>query len=144
MDNLSIIYGDLGRLDECIEILVKKMKVDPKDPEIYFNLGVTYCEKNDYHSSMRYYLKAVKLRPDYPSAYINMASMTMEEGDNEKGLDYLLKALELPIDDNFILGILYEDLITVYTKLENTEKAAYYKIKLDDLRSTTKENNKID
>lgn len=145
MGNLELIYCKLEKYDECIESLVKRLKIDPKDAVTYFNLGNIYYEKNDYHMSMNYFKKAIKLKPDYTSAYINLGSLIFEDLDDaEKGLEYLIKAMDLNIEDNITLEVLYKNLINVYTKLENTEKAAYYKIKLDDLRSTTKENSKID
>ena len=90
---------------------------------------------------MHYYQEAIKLNPDFSRAYINMGTITIIDGETEKGLEYLLKAMEFPIEDEFILSVLYEDLIKVYTKLENLKEAAYFKLKLANLESVAEEND---
>jgi tetratricopeptide (TPR) repeat protein len=66
---LAVDYGNLGRWDEAIEVLLRAVKINKKPisryPLVYYYLGYFYQKKADTHNSSKYYSMAVKMPPDY-------------------------------------------------------------------------------
>lgn len=59
--NLGAVLGKLNRNDEAISYLEQAVKLYPKVPSVYNNLGFRYLAKNDYAKALQIYDKAVML-----------------------------------------------------------------------------------
>ncbi len=56
------------------EALVKS----PNDEVLFFNLGVTCANANQFEDAEKYYRKAIELKPDFGNAYLNLADLVLK------------------------------------------------------------------
>ena len=56
------------------EALVKS----PNDEVLFFNLGVTCVNANQFDDAEKYYRKAIELKPDFINAYLNLADLFLK------------------------------------------------------------------
>lgn len=71
--NLTAATECLALEDSAIKEYVEKIKRNPGDAELHFNLGVVYAEKNLVQASLAEFLNAIKLNPNFPLAYYRAA-----------------------------------------------------------------------
>jgi len=60
---LGKFYFFNERYDEALRALQKSLKLDPENPEVYYNTGIVYEAKNDTVSAKEMYLRALELNP---------------------------------------------------------------------------------
>lgn len=65
---LGKFYFVNERYDEAIEKLKKAVKIDKKNAEIYYSLGIVYESKNLFKKADQMYTKALELNPDHELA----------------------------------------------------------------------------
>ncbi len=56
------------KYDAAIRDFEKALKIDPNNPEIYYNLGIVYEAKNMNEKAGEMYRRALELNPDYTFA----------------------------------------------------------------------------
>lgn len=151
--DMSYKMGDIARYNE---LMTKIVASDPKNPEIYFNLGVGSGELGNKAKAIEYYSKALELNPDYEGALINMAvlklsgedklveqmnSLGNSAADNKKydelkkerqaiysdALPYLERAHKLNPKNQEVI----RTLMNIYGQLGNDDKYKEMKAKLD-------------
>ena len=69
----AFIYNDLKKMDKFGELIQEAIKLDPKNPVLYFNLGVASGEQGLEEDAIKYYKKCVELDPNYRDGYLNLA-----------------------------------------------------------------------
>ena len=69
----------LGNKDEFAKLMGDAVELDPKNPALYFNLGVISGEQGDIEKAKEYYEKCISLDPDYVDAYVNLGSAYLED-----------------------------------------------------------------
>jgi tetratricopeptide (TPR) repeat protein len=69
----------LENKDEFAKLMNEAIELDPKNPSLFFNLGVISGEQGDIEKAKEYYNKAIELDPDYADAYINLGSAMLED-----------------------------------------------------------------
>ena len=57
-----------GMYDEAIGNYEKAISIDPKDENLYYNLGRAYKEKGDFKTAYEKVKKALELKPDFKEA----------------------------------------------------------------------------
>src|SRR3989338_10431823 len=57
-----------GMYDEAIGNYEKAISIDPKDENLYYNLGRAYKETGDYKTAYEKVKKALELKPDFKEA----------------------------------------------------------------------------
>ncbi len=153
------LYYQLGDFNKYKELMEQVVQMDPDNPVLYFNLGVTAEKLGDTENSRKYYEKAIELDPSMVNAYINIAaailqqeqpivtemnSLGMSAADNKRykelekqktqfyvdALPYLKKAVEL--DENN-LGAL-RTIMNIYYQTGEDAKAKEIKEKIDSLK----------
>lgn len=117
------LYVKLKRMDKFSELMKKAIEMDPTNPVLYYNLGVTNFNQKKIVEAKKYYLKAIELKPDYTDAYMNLAVLLL---DKEEVI--VEKMNNLPASD-----------MKSYEKLEKERKDVYkealpYLEKADSLR----------
>ena len=65
---------NIGELDDAIKYLSRCLTITTNIPEIYYNLGVAYFDKQDYKQAMDCFKQSIKLKPEYDLAYFNFMS----------------------------------------------------------------------
>ncbi|MBT8256048.1 MAG: tetratricopeptide repeat protein [Bacteroidia bacterium] len=73
--DLAYKMGDMAKYDKLMNEVVK---VDPNNPELYYNLGVSAGQLGDDKKAKEYYRKAMELKPNYDLAQINMAALLLK------------------------------------------------------------------
>lgn len=103
-------------------------QLEPKDPEIWNNMGLIARKRGDVAKAREAYQKALELKPDYPEALNNLAVLDMQAGNNTQAEQYLQKALKLSAaypEANFHYAMLLEQ------KGDKKQAVDYYKRFLD-------------
>ncbi|MFI5149531.1 MAG: tetratricopeptide repeat protein [Bacteroidia bacterium] len=75
-------------LDEAIKEYKRGLEIYDKDPEIYFNIGITYADMGRRDSAEHYYNKCLALRPSYGGARNNLGVYYFNDKKYEKALEY--------------------------------------------------------
>ena len=65
------------------------MKLDPKLPEAYNGVGVTYYARQDLKSAIEWYKKSLRVDPQFGDGYYNLACAYAVDGQLQAGLAYL-------------------------------------------------------
>lgn len=52
-----------------------------KDPNLFFNLGVTTAKSGQVAEAEKYYMKAIELKPDFTSAHLNLGILQLHGED---------------------------------------------------------------
>lgn len=67
------IYHNSGNNEMFLTKLLENIKIDPKNPVNYFNIGTIYMEQNKDQEAIQYFEKAIEVDPTYKNAYNNLA-----------------------------------------------------------------------
>jgi hypothetical protein len=78
-----------GNFEQARRRFLEAVEVDPRVPEAYNGVGVTYRMRNDLPRALEWYKKALAVDPDFGDAYYNMACIYAMEGEKELALRYL-------------------------------------------------------
>ena len=106
---LGDIYFYQNRISEAMEMYEKAYELNPKSPEINFNIGLIYDMRYDYPNAIRYYKRAVALREDYTKARINLGLVYTKLKKYESALEQFDYVIEK--DEKNILGVYNKALI---------------------------------
>ena len=93
--NLAAISGIQGKLDNCIELLRKALKIKPDFPEGHYNLGNALKDQGKLSAAINTYNTALKLKPNFPDAQLNLGIVLKEQGEINAAITCFNKALEL-------------------------------------------------
>jgi tetratricopeptide (TPR) repeat protein len=153
------LYYQLADFNKYKDLMEQIVQMDPENPILYFNLGITAEKLGDVETSVNYYKQAIELDPSMVNAYINIAasilqqerpivdemnSLGMSAADNKRykelekqkeqfyrdALPYLKKAVEL---DDTNLGAL-RTIMNIYYQTGEDAKAKEIKEKIDSLK----------
>lgn len=152
------VYLSMGMDDKYEETLTKVIEMDPENPQLYYNLGVTAGKAKKNDKAIEYYKKAIALKPEYVEANLNLAAVMLQQdqvyieemnglgmsnADNKKydslkakrmdlyraAVPYLLTAHAGKPENADVIRTLYN----IYTQLGDTEATKSFKAKLDSL-----------
>lgn len=94
----AIARHALGRYDEALADFNRALELEPDDPEVFNNRGVTYDHLERYEEALSDYGRALKLKPDYPATLFNRGATYSSLGRYEAALADYTRALELRPD----------------------------------------------
>ncbi len=96
---IYLFQGSLHMLDKEYEqakaSFEKAWEMDPKDPDVNYNLGFACFSLGEYDKSIAYLFVALKFQPDDTSAYELIAKDYCSVGEYQKAKENLLVAREL-------------------------------------------------
>ncbi len=130
------IYLKLGKKDEFAKAMTQAITQDPKNPVLYFNVGVINQEQDKMEEAKANYKKAIELDANYSDAYLNLGSLMLEKDQvlveemnnnlsNFKKYD-VIKAKQ---------AALYKEVIPFYEKAYELKKAKAGKPDIDLART---------
>jgi len=96
LENLALLYQDLGRYGKSLEITAALLKKDPANPELNNNLGVLLLFLNRGKEAEAALLKAAGGSGASASAQVNLAGVYARRGDKADSALYYRRALENP------------------------------------------------
>ncbi len=82
-------YLEEGSFERARARFLAAIEVDPKVPEAYNGVGVTYRVRNALDDALAWYKKALSADPDFGDAYYNMACVYSLQGKEKMALRYL-------------------------------------------------------
>jgi len=92
-----------GQFEYAIMALDQVIKIQPRLPEAYVNLGYAYLGINEHQTAANAFSKAIDLRPEQVNAYYGLAAALEGVQDYEGALGAMRSYIHLsPPDDPFI------------------------------------------
>ncbi len=104
-----------GNYAKAIADFTRAVKINPKDPILWKDLGEAYMAAKFYDDAEKALLKALRLKPDYGDAIYDLGLLYFQKGDYSKAIYWLSRAANLPTYENRYLA--YYQLAQVYKKL---------------------------
>jgi tetratricopeptide (TPR) repeat protein len=103
LDKLMLRLGELKRVQELYEILLKQATRDDEKGGIYVTLGEVKFLQGQYAETLTYHEKSIEIRrkflpvnhPDFATNYNNIGLVYEKMGEYWKALLYCTKALEI-------------------------------------------------
>ncbi|MCD8411512.1 tetratricopeptide repeat protein [Tenacibaculum finnmarkense] len=77
--NEADMYIKLKQMDKFGELMKEAIALDPKNPTLYYNLGVVNFNEGMVDNAKKYYKKAIELNPEYGDAYMNLAVVVLNK-----------------------------------------------------------------
>jgi len=84
-----------GKYPEAVTSLEKAWEINPKDPDVNYNLGSAYFYLKEYQKSIVYLFTALKLQPEDLQAYELIAKAYYNTGQYQKAKEILLIAKKI-------------------------------------------------
>ena len=78
-----------GNFERARARFMEAVKLDPRRPEAYNGVGVTWRMRDDFKAALEWYKKALAVDPDFGDAYYNMACVYALTGQPDLALRYL-------------------------------------------------------
>ncbi|MBP5976214.1 tetratricopeptide repeat protein [Brasilonema sp. CT11] len=91
-----------GNEKYSLEQFNQALRLDPNDPQIYYNLGATHSHLGDNKGAIEDYNQALRLNPNYAVAYNNRGLARINLGDNKGAIEDCNQALRL--DPNYAVA----------------------------------------
>lgn len=123
---LATCYTKRSEYELAIDMFILQQNVNPRDPEIFYNLGVCYQQLHVYTKAEEYFNMAIVLKSNnFKLEYCALAEIYQSQNLNEKSLKYLLLASD-EAEDDFYLH--YKIAVTAdKTNIADSKKLAYFK-----------------
>jgi len=78
-----------GSFERARRRFLEAIDIDPRLPEAFNGVGVTYRMRNDLDAAVGWYKKSLAVDPDFGDAYYNLACVYALQGQSELALRYL-------------------------------------------------------
>jgi len=111
-----------------LRYLTQAREKRPKDPRIYYALGLAYDARNLQAEALQQYQEALRLKPDYSEAYNAMGAIYAQQGKWNEAVHAFQQAMANPFYQTpyyplFNLGLVYEKQGQWQTALSYYEQA---------------------
>jgi tetratricopeptide (TPR) repeat protein len=108
----NLLYRS-ARYQECLTELKNLLAIDPDDPHIHYNLGLTYAQLNQYNQARDEYLKALKQKENIPQIHQGLGDLYRQQHLYAKAIIEYQRALTLlpaSVETRMRLASAYEGL----------------------------------
>ena len=110
---LAITLEKLGHLHKALVTYEKAYQLDPNDPDLVLNLGMTAWHTGSMEGAERLFRLYIEARPDAPEGYNNLASVMRDRGNIDEAIETVRGAIyrlpDQPMLWNTLATILSED-----------------------------------
>ncbi|HEX6224034.1 MAG TPA: tetratricopeptide repeat protein [Chryseolinea sp.] len=120
----GICKKNLFQFDDAKKDLLRTMKIDPRQPTVYVELGELYHIENDFIKATKQYEKAIELDPQLVQAHYNLGSLALAKGDVRKGLKYYQKCNE--INPKFPQAYMMQGIVKFLARKKDVESIALF------------------
>ena len=72
---LGILYSKTGKFEKAKKHFENSIKISPKNPGLYFDLGTMYQLLNDNQKTLDCFFKVIELNPNIIDAYLSIAKI---------------------------------------------------------------------
>lgn len=101
MIQMANCYINLKQASKAKSILLRALKIDGYNDEIYYYLGESFRANNNGYSAINAYLKAVELDPDREEYYLGLARAHAMVDDYAKAIKNFNIAVQLCSEDSY-------------------------------------------
>ena len=106
------MYLAANQNSKALEQFLKALEIYPDDPNLHYDLALTYDMKGALDKTEYHLKEAIKLKPDYSDAYNYLGFVYFSQGKVDEAIKYYHKALDnelylSPQDAHMNLGIAY-------------------------------------
>lgn len=102
--NIGRALEEIGQLDGAISSFNKAMRLEPNDPETYFDIALVYDLKDDHQTAITYYMRAIEIAPEYAEAHNNLGELLMRSGKPNEALAQFQSLLSINPDNHSALN----------------------------------------
>jgi tetratricopeptide (TPR) repeat protein len=110
---LAITLEKLGHLHKALVTYQKAFQLDPHDPDLILNLGMTAWNTGNMDGAERMFRLYIEIRPDRPEGYNNLASVMRDRGKIDEAIEITRGAIyripNQPMLWNTLATVLSED-----------------------------------
>lgn len=128
----ALIFAGTGRYEDAVDVYKSILDRDPRNDEVYGELGEAYQQLGMQEEAERSFKKAINLNPDHWVAYNRLGSYYLEIGNYEKAIEPYKQIIRLAPDNS--QG--YSNLGVTYYYLTNLDEAISYFKKSFELSPT--------
>lgn len=126
LNNLAIVYQELGNHAEAVRIYKRVIKLDEDDATAHYNLGTAFEKATQYKEAVKAYKMAIDLEPEEAKYYNNMAGSLAASNKTEtaeRSYKWAIKLRPKWADAYFNLGNLLLGTNQVEKAIERLEAA---------------------
>ena len=126
-DNLAVALEKLGRIDDAIEIMLRKEKQNPAQYTTYANLGTFHLHKGEFDAGIDYIRKALAINPNAHfgrEAYQLQLAEFLRDGQKNPQLVMSMNFLHI-VHSNKVAPALYAALTQPATSPSTTQPGDY-------------------
>lgn len=91
------MYNRIGDMKNYKRVMSEVVQMDPNNPTLFYNLGVSSAQLGEKEDAIKYYKRALELNPDMVNAQVNLASVILE---GEKAIVEEMNSLGTSAADN--------------------------------------------
>lgn len=92
---LGTIYSEAGRNGIAIQLLLRSLEENPKQPEALNNLAICFRHEGKEEQARKFYEMSLSLSPENHETWSNLAGACINSGCPEKALEYSEKSLAI-------------------------------------------------
>jgi tetratricopeptide (TPR) repeat protein len=78
---LAALLLDTGRVNQALPLFESALEKDPGNPQLHFNLGLTWARKGDWSAAAGSFERAAQLSPNLVAAHVLLGSSLEHTGD---------------------------------------------------------------
>ncbi|MEO1039641.1 MAG: tetratricopeptide repeat protein [Pseudomonadota bacterium] len=90
---MGLCLDHLGRLSKALEFYERAWKLDPKNPEIYLNLGMAAWKLDMLDGAEKFLRIFADMSPGAPAAMVNLGGILRDQGRFEDSIELLRAAI---------------------------------------------------
>lgn len=108
----AAVLMEQRRTVEAIELLQEALRIDPKDPDPVYGLGLAFAATGQMTEAQSQYEQTLKLAPDHTGALNNLAAIYLDAGDDKNAEELYRNAItaDPSVPDPFYnLALIMED-----------------------------------
>ncbi len=153
-NNLSIIYLEMGQLDQALEFQLKTMEIwekvlDKNHPDLaasYNNISTIYYAMFQLYPALEFQMKAVEIwkkvldkdHPNLATSYSNASLIYKDMSQLDRAREFQLRDIEIKekvLDkDHPMLATSYNNLSLIYQDMEQLDRALEFQMKAIKIR----------
>jgi tetratricopeptide (TPR) repeat protein len=105
-ENLGVLLGDQGRIEEAMEHFHKAIQINPNNYKALNDLGVALAAKGRFDEAIENYRKALQINPNYSAALYNLGMALSARGQYDEAIENYYKAIQInPNYSDTLIGL---------------------------------------
>ena len=103
MGNLCYRHGDAVK---ALEYWNKALQINPKQPNVYKSMALSYMKKGQFDDAVAEFKKALDIQPELADVYVNIGHSLMMSGRPDEAVEALQKEIQISPNADFAYFLL--------------------------------------